>query len=241
MKARWILLCATAACGYLLGMLTGCLRPTTQAPTPAPEVIRGQTPEAEPTPAAAFAFPQDRGGKLLAEVLPPADRPPARSSRLSARSRHAQPPRGLQHPDVAPVLGLPTLPRATLAHAPAVSRPRPLLDEPIPDVLLMRALPATPNVPVGRGIRVPSPDANQPVPLPPLAHAHPDRAPLDDPTVDAATAAALAGAPPMRTTPAPFLRLSVPDPFENRAAVRLQPAVPEEPKPPAATPQRPGK
>ena len=56
---------------------------------------------------------------------------------------------------------------------------------------------------------------------------------LDDPTADASLAAALAARMPERTVPAPFEKLAVPDPFENRQAVRSAAAPPEESLPAA--------
>jgi hypothetical protein len=100
-------------------------------------------------------------------------------------------------------------------------------------------LPERPQVPDGGRIRLPGPDANQPVPLPVLAVPRGDRAPLDDPTLDASGAAALAEVLPARASPAPFLRLNLPDPFENRAAVRLRTALPEEAVPLPIAPRLP--
>ena len=86
-------------------------------------------------------------------------------------------------------------------------------------------------------IRVPSVDVNKPMPLPITAKPAPDRAPLDDPTVEAANAAALSGTTPARTKPAAFLKLSPPDPFENRKPVAPPMTQPEEV--PNTTPQLP--
>ena len=49
-----------------------------------------------------------------------------------------------------------------------------------------------------------------------LAAPLPDRAPLDDATMEASTAAVLVAPLPRRTTPAPYERVRVPDPYENR-------------------------
>jgi hypothetical protein len=43
-----------------------------------------------------------------------------------------------------------------------------------------------------------------------------DRASLDDPTDDASSAAALSASIPARTTKAPFLKLTLPDPYDRR-------------------------
>ena len=64
-------------------------------------------------------------------------------------------------------------------------------------------------------------DVNQPPPLPILAQPTADRASLDDPTVDASTVAALAAAMPQRTKPVPYVRVTLPDPFDNRRPLTL--------------------
>jgi hypothetical protein len=68
-------------------------------------------------------------------------------------------------------------------------------------------------------INVPSADVQKPAPLPVLAKPSPDRASLDDPTVEASNAATPSGTVPARTKPAPFVKMSQPDPFENRKPV----------------------
>jgi hypothetical protein len=239
MKARLLLLVSVLAAGYLTVTLAGCARPIAPAADEGPgavRVARGQQSESEP---GAFVFPSDRGGELLAELLPPAHRDPPRPARGSVRSPHAAPPRGLEHPEVAAAAGLPSLPRARLDSRPAVSRPRPLLDEPLPNEPGLRGLPEEPVVPPGQRLRLPSPDAALPVPLPLFAQPQPDRASFDDPTNAAAAAAALVETPPPRTAPAPFLRLSLPEPFENRRTVRTATPLPDEAMPAPAVPRLP--
>jgi hypothetical protein len=98
----------------------------------------------------------------------------------------------------------------------------------------------TPQKPPADGlIKVPSPDLNQPVPLPVLARPLPDRGPLGDPTPDISIAAALAGSVPQRTVPAPFLRLNLPDPFEHVQPVGPRGAAEEESLPPPVPPRTP--
>jgi hypothetical protein len=95
------------------------------------------------------------------------------------------------------------------------------------------------KLPAAKLPRVPAPDLNQPVPLPVLARPQADRAPLTDPTGDASLAAALAQPVPVRTTPAPPLRLNLPDPFENHQVARVRTPPPEEPQPVAPAPKKP--
>ena len=87
------------------------------------------------------------------------------------------------------------------------------------------------KLPAGPKIGWPSQDVNQPIPLPILARQVTDRASLDDPSGEASLVAALAPTVPDRTTPAPFLKLNLPDPFEHRNAVRLRTPLPEIPLP----------
>jgi hypothetical protein len=93
-------------------------------------------------------------------------------------------------------------------------------------------------VPGGERAPVPSGDVNRPLPLPVTAQPVPDRAPLDDATAEAARAAMPSAPLPPRTKPAPFLRLKLPDPFENRVPVRL-PTPAEETTPVTASPRPP--
>jgi hypothetical protein len=63
---------------------------------------------------------------------------------------------------------------------------------------------------------------NQPAALPVLATPAPDRTSGDDPSAEFSSAAAQTAAVPARETPAPFAKVGLPDPFENRNAVRLR-------------------
>ena len=110
------------------------------------------------------------------------------------------------------------LPRVTLiSKHPAL--PHPLTEEAFflshAEVLLPTAI----VLEAAERVRVPSVDVNKPTPLPILAKPLSDRVPFDDVTGDASNSAALSGAMPTRTTPAPFLKVTVPDPFENRKPV----------------------
>ena len=185
-----------------------------------------------------FRFPDDEGGKLLGKLLTP-------SAKAGPGDDLAGPHRFARSPAVeAPRLPLPPA-RLEPVRLPAektagLTRPGPLPEgAPLVGSYGTPELPEAARLAVGRLVRVSSPDATRPVPLPLLGQEAPDRAPLDDPTADASLAAALAAPLPQRTTPAPFLRLGVPDPFENRRAVRL-PAPPEEPAMPvSASPRTP--
>jgi hypothetical protein len=76
-------------------------------------------------------------------------------------------------------------------------------------------------------IRVPSVDVTRPAPLPTLAKPLPDRAPFDDVTSPLSNPSSGSNAMPARTRPAPFLKLTPPDPFEHRRPV-APPVTPSE-------------
>jgi hypothetical protein len=84
--------------------------------------------------------------------------------------------------------------------------------------------------------RADSIDVHQLTPLPVLAQAVPERATLDDVTADVSTTMVLSAAMPQRMASVPFVRLSIPDPFENRTSVTL--VVPPEPSDPITGPPR---
>jgi hypothetical protein len=228
--------------GVLLALL-GCSRSAVvMAPegashadeSDAPAAARGKADEQVGTP---FAFPEDASGVLLAKVLPPKE--PEMS-----RPDHAAPP---SHPSASlqmkpPALPLPpshaAMPRLPAAIKPVPLRPRLVLDETPDGLLNSPVLPELPSLPDGGRVHVPSVDVNQPIPLPVLAQPVSDRASLDDPTAAASVTAALAALVPSRTAKAPFLKRTLPDPYDHRRSQKT--AVPEEQtEPPLGTPQTP--
>ena len=177
-----------------------------------------------------FPFPADREGRLLSEKLRPSDQiPPVADEKRIVPKRQLGPAK-LENPDVP-------FPTATLSQPASIpfekgrGKPvRPTLLEGEAPLLRQRTEvdpPAAVKLPAAPKIAWPSPDINQPIPLPILARPPVDRASLDDPSGDASQAAALASTVPDRTTPAPFLRLNLPDPFEHRNTVRLRNPPPE--------------
>jgi len=89
-----------------------------------------------------------------------------------------------------------------------------------------------PKLPEKPYSRIPAPDLTQPLLLPILATPAPDREPFTDVTIDSSRAAALSGPLPIRTSPAPFVRQRIPDPFEHQNTIRLRTPLPEDPYPP---------
>lgn len=217
-------------------------KPVTRAP--AVETTRKKTQESSPVDkaeAAPFRFPEDAGGRLLAKVLPPKDAEPTRLQQMPPPSR-----RSPASDTSSPYAKLPSLPlpssHSAMPRLPQDTRraslhPTLVLDETLgslPDTLV---LPQAPSLPECRRVRVASLDVNEPIPLPILARPMSDRASLDDPTVDVSSAAAIAAPIPARTKKAPFLKLTLPDPYDRR---RTDEPAPEESKEfPLGTPQRP--
>ncbi len=89
----------------------------------------------------------------------------------------------------------------------------------------------------GNRIRLPSLDVNRPRELPVTAAPVPDRVPLGDPTLEASTRAVQSQVTLDRAAKAPFLRLSVPDPFELGKAIRLHSPPPESTQPATREPR----
>jgi hypothetical protein len=163
----------------------------------------------------SFRFPDDHAGTLLAKVLPPSEPP-----RVVERTTQPRPHPGAQRVE-AP--GLPLSSHTELPHVAIASKQAPQPHLVMEEVFFIThaetLLPAAVALEAAARVRVPSVDVNQPIPLPILAKPASDRAPLDDATIEASNAAALSGTVPARTKPAPFLKLTLPDPFENRKPV----------------------
>jgi len=183
-----------------------------------------------------FLFPEDASG-ILARLLSPPSRLPVEKPR--PRPRPAS--KGLE----APTLPLPQLaaaPRASLEGPRKPVLPELVTPEAPPDYLApVGALPDVQPLPAGARLRVPAARPDELAPLPPMAQPLPDKAILADPTFAAARDAVLTAPLPQRRTPAPFLRLTLPDPFEHRDTVRLKNPLGPEPVPAAtstSTPQR---
>jgi hypothetical protein len=243
----------THACILVVLVLAGCTTRTAsispaaavaadQAAAPQMPPDKPDPPKADaPKPEAAgdgFHFPDDRGGRLLGQLLPP-------SGRGSPADDHVAPRQFKESPVIAAPSAPPPATAANVVRLPEAKASRPPRPGPLPEGVPLfgyRGLPEPPGagvLPAGELVRVPLVDVNEPPPLPRLGEPAPDRAPLDDPTLDASLAAALAASPPARTAPAPFLRLTLPEPFENRQVVRLRSTPAEEPTPVAAAPRGP--
>jgi len=171
-----------------------------------------------------FRFSDDHAGKLLAKVLPPSGARPT-----SERATDPRPYLGAAQVE-SPSLPLPQtgngIPRVALADH-REPRPHLVMEEVFVAAHAEALLPAVVVLEAAERVRVPSVDVNKPTPLPILAKPSSDRAPVEDVTGEASSAAVVSGAPPARTKPVPFLKLTLPDPFENRRPV-APPVTPSE-------------
>lgn len=170
-----------------------------------------------------FKLPNDAGGKLLAEVLPPKNRPGAMDNPTRSVSPFVPTPRLTALEPSLPEMPFPTPRLPKLARSP---RPHTVTEERLDEGFSAPALPSLPSFRPGVLTREVSESVHIPPPLPYLVLPPVDRVPLDDPTQEASTAAVLVAPLPERTTPLAFTRLSVPEPFEWRGLT--MPPLPEE-------------
>ncbi len=186
-----------------------------------------------------FRFPDDKGGQMLARALPPSGPVEKSRSDMSSGPRPAPGSPALEEP--SPLLPAYSGPMPRLpANRNGSSRPRSLPDS-LPLFGARPELPAAAQFAVGDRINQRGPDANRPVPLPLLAQPAPEQGLLDDPTADYSSSAAQSAATLGRDTPAPFVRASLPDPFENRNAAKMRQVPAEHMAPVTASPKLPGK
>jgi hypothetical protein len=204
-----------------------------------PEVIAAprQEKKAEPVSEGPFRFSDDRAGELLGELLTPSQT--AKTTVEKTTEPRKNPPSALVEqptPSLPQVATVPVL-LPSNAGAKRLQPGAPVEEMPLLSYRLDPALPHAQILPAGERVRLPSRNVNQAMALPMLAQLVTDRAPLDDPTAEASLTLGLAAQPPSRTTPAPFLRLNLPEPFENRVK-SLSERI-EEPLPMSLTPKRP--
>jgi hypothetical protein len=184
----------------------------------------------------AFRFPDDRAGQIHSKTLPPSEKLPAGHD--APAPRHLPPPPHFDKPSLPLPPSQADMPRLPAGKSPLL-RPRPLPEElPLVGHKTDPLVPEVQYLHTGDRIRVPSVDVSKPIPLPILAQPVSSRAPTDDATSDASLSAALAATLLGRMAPAPFLKLNLPDPFENRLK---PPVVPAEDVAPVHTGSRPAR
>jgi hypothetical protein len=204
---------------WLLPLVVGCngqpspppadAEPVTVAPVlVAPPPADPPAPKPEPQPPAkpadpAPSLPADAGGKAVAKALV---QPPP----LPADPPTATKPKKYSSPLDRGELPLPVVkPQSFNA-----SRPSPPPDRGIPDT-------GMPLLPEGKGSVRPRLKADAPpnpgaadVPMNAWKQPHGERAPLNDPTVDLSAGGVIETKLPTPAMTLPFLRVSIPDPFE---------------------------
>jgi hypothetical protein len=205
--------------------------------TPGPSSASAAVALATPAVGQPFAFPTDAAGVILARTLPPPELPtlppgttaaPVARPGLTSLERPETPlPATAGGPVPAPV----PVPRAA---APRELPPAP----PLEDVQGTPAAPDRATLPTAALPRHAARDVEKPVPPSVLGKGVPDRALSDDPTAAHSAAAAVAAPPPAKG-PAPFVRSSLPDPFENADAVKLPPGAVPADDPTVGLPQTP--
>jgi len=84
------------------------------------------------------------------------------------------------------------------------------------------AEPGNPPHESAAAVRLLTPDAKDPWTLDQLGQMQGEGVPLDDPTIELSHAFTLARTPPQREKPAPWLKLTVPEPFEFRLPIRVE-------------------
>jgi hypothetical protein len=228
----------------IVGSLSGCGRQIEARPLEVSNAEEGspkdapvriaadkEKPQADSDgPAQVPAPPADKASKLIDALL----RPQEKLSPLGDVSgpRKLAGPKFLERPE-APLTrytGLP--PRSSVRSAGKPRLPSALAEgAPLSDYRGDPQPPAAVQLPSGQLVKRPGADLTGPAPVPLLASRRPDRAASSDTTMEFSSAATLQTAIPARTTPAPFMRLNLPDPFEHRQAVRLQNPPEEDPMP----------
>jgi hypothetical protein len=184
----------------------------------------------DPVPAAgSFAFPDDAGGKALAKALPPAAPAPMPAA-VPTSPRERTLPAYLDAPTPPPPVAASSPPRLALASL-TPARPVPLPDRVPPDLGGgIPDLPPRPEVPTGSLTRTAGRDVSEPAELPPLSPKPvADRASLADPTAEFTAASAVSPTLPLRIEPTGFVRINLPDPFENAGSAKVRTPVPEDP------------
>jgi hypothetical protein len=182
-----------------------------------------------------FRFPNDRGGPLLSQLLSPS----APAAELSSKAPTAG-PAAVERPSLsstALVIAVPRLPLDPHRHNLLLGQ----IPEETPFSYYQNdpRQPRDQSLPTGDRVRVASVDTNLPMALPILAKPVSDRVSLEDPTLDLSVEAAVTAKMPARVTPAPYVRISIPNPFEFREAVQVKITVDEDPLPITGTPRPP--
>lgn len=183
-----------------------------------PQPVVKQQPEPKPTETGDFRLPDDLGGRLVLRIVAP--------TQTLSEPRRTEPvkraaPRSIESPSVLPRTLVVSLPKLSEPGSGRVTQPEMVSAESfIALEELIGVLPETLVFPAQDRVKIPSPDVSIPIALPRSAQPLGDRAATTDPTLDISKSNILSAPLPTRTTPAPFQRLTLPDPFEYHDAVR---------------------
>jgi len=238
---RWQRLFGTL-CIAATAVAGGCSRSADQPAVAEPVVLIDPTdsmqvqdgPAAKGDPAAPadryqFAFPDDTGGKALAKSLTPmTPKPMPAGTPAMPRERRLLPIHESPLPSrpvaVDPPPRLPIPPAKELRPTALPERVPASLANSLPD------LPPRTELPTGPLVRVEGRDVTRPADLPILS-ARPvaDWAPLTDPTLEFTARSVISPSLPLRTSPAGFVRIAVPDPFEHADAAKPRTPVVDDP------------
>lgn len=189
---------------------------------------REETKSAHLAAGGSFAFPADEGGKILSRILPPSK--PAALSPLPSKSASERPlPAFLAAPDAT---GTPTTLAPKPFPQPPRTAPRPMpLNDRVPIELAQREIdrPEVVVLPVGGLTKIDALDLKKPVHLPILARPTADRASLEDPTTEFTARSILNDNLPLRVTMALFVKVNLPEPFENAEPAKVKITIPDDP------------
>jgi hypothetical protein len=182
--------------------------------------------DSEPAPVAeSFRFPDDPGGRVVARVLAPPEFLPV-NKQQTQRTKPA--PRSLEHPSVPLPQQIASLPRLNEGKLGRPPLPQLVTPEPLLGIEeSFGALPQSLSFPALDRVKIVTPDVAVPVTLERMAQPVAEKVATTDPTLDASKAAVLSEPLPSRETPVPFLKLTLPDPFENQETGRLPATEPE--------------
>lgn len=192
-----------------------------ESPAPLIESLPGETTVAQVPETPADLFPTDAGGALLKKMLPPRVALPdilrhPHQPKVKSGPAEIENPSGMKTPALTSVVRLAPLGTQT---APG---PRIQLPESLPDLTSELATPSSVELSVGKKVTSNRLDVSGPLDLPSMAPYTPDRASLEDATRQPSLEAVLIAPIPVRAAVAPFVRQSIPDPFENRRVVQFQ-------------------
>lgn len=207
---------------------------TTPRPTP---VVAAQPPK-PPEPPTVFDYPTDLGGKAVVKaVTPSVEKLPVEKHAAAPKPRVA--PARVVDPE--PVTRPNTAIPPVLFAKPNEVKPTPPAERvPIDLGALADAVPAKPTFPVAAGIATRARDVSLPPPLPILGRQFNERVSLEDPTAEPGNSAITAPLVKVPVSPAGFVKVAVPDPFELGEQVKpvVPPAAEPGLAPVAVNPQR---